>query len=94
MACQGDDADNSARGSTMLSHLSLRLRVSITAVVCLFAGLTVVAGVIAWQSRSSVRAEAMENARTLAWAQAAEVTAMFNIPPWPMSTAYGMPWSA
>ncbi|BEV72198.1 methyl-accepting chemotaxis protein [Paludibacterium sp. THUN1379] len=62
----------------MLSHLSLRLRVSITAVACLFAGLTVVAGVIAWQSRSSVRAEAMENARTLARAQAAEVTAMFN----------------
>ena len=62
----------------MLSALSFRIRITLYALVCFFAGLLVLAGITGYQNRNIAKDQAFSAARLLAQSQAAQITSMFD----------------
>ena len=57
----------------VFSNLSLQVRLTLTALACALIGLAVSGGIVAYQSRNSVREAAMADARHLAASEAAKL---------------------
>ena len=60
------------------SHLSLQVRLTLTALACALIGLAVSGGIVAYQSRNSVREAAMADARHLAASESAKLEGSLN----------------